>query len=57
MKQRVAVMLGFRRFRNAAITIAGIELMHRIRKGQFALAHPELQGQAAPAVWGAVLGS
>jgi hypothetical protein len=26
-------MLGFKRFRNAAITISGIELMHRIRKG------------------------
>ncbi len=30
-------MLGFKGFRNAAITIAGIELLHRIRKGQFAL--------------------
>ena len=30
-------MLGFKGFRNAAITIAGIELMQRIRKGQFAL--------------------
>jgi transposase-like protein len=35
VKQRIAVMLGFKGFRNAAITIAGIELMHRIRKGQF----------------------
>ncbi len=31
--QRVAVMLGFKQFRNAAATVAGIELMHRIRKG------------------------
>jgi hypothetical protein len=30
-------MLGFKRFRGAATTIAGIELMHRIRKGQFKL--------------------
>jgi transposase-like protein len=37
VKQRIAVMLGFKRFRNAAITIAGIELLHRIRKGQFRL--------------------
>ena len=37
VKQRIAVMLGFKGFRNAAITIAGIELLHRIRKGQFAL--------------------
>jgi transposase-like protein len=57
VKQRVAVMLGFKRFSNAAITIAGIELMHRIRKEQFAVGHLDLQGQAAPAVWDAVLGS
>src|SRR6202011_3099490 len=37
VKQRIAVMLGFKEFRNAAITIAGIELLHRIRKGQFGL--------------------
>ena len=36
IKQRIAAMLGFKRFRNAATTIAGIELMHRIRKGKFA---------------------
>jgi transposase-like protein len=34
IKHRVAVMLGFKQFRNAVITIVGIELMHRIRKGQ-----------------------
>ncbi|MGO9773426.1 MAG: IS6 family transposase, partial [Roseiarcus sp.] len=27
-------MLGFKSFRSAASTIAGIELMHMIRKGQ-----------------------
>ena len=37
VKQRIAVMLGLKRFQNAAITISGIELMHRIRKGQFGL--------------------
>jgi hypothetical protein len=37
VKQRIAVMLGFKVFRNAAITIAAIELLHRIRQGQFAL--------------------
>jgi hypothetical protein len=36
-KQRIAVMLGFKGFRNAATTIAGIELLHRIRKAQFRL--------------------
>ena len=33
MKQQIATMLGFKGFATAAITIAGIELMHRIRKG------------------------
>ena len=55
IKQRIAPMLGFKRFRNAATTIAGIELMHRIRKGQFAFGRLGVQGQAAPAVWSAVL--
>jgi putative transposase len=27
-------MLGFKFFRSAALTLAGIELMHMIRKGQ-----------------------
>jgi len=31
-------MLGLKRFRCTSITIAGIELMHRIRKGQLKLA-------------------
>ena len=57
MKQRIAVMLGFKEFRNAAITIAGIELLHRIRKGQFRLGCLGLQRQAAPEVWNAVLGA
>src|SRR4030081_3865949 len=43
VKQRIAVMLGLKQFRNAAITIAGIELMHRIRKGQFELRRLGLQ--------------
>src|SRR5246127_911920 len=55
VKQRIAVMLGFKRFNNAAITIAGIELLHRIRKGQFRLGRLGGQDRAAPAVWNAVL--
>jgi transposase-like protein len=55
VKQRIAVMLGLKQFRNAAITIAGIELMHRIRKGQFGLRRLGLQRRTAPAVWNAVL--
>ena len=35
IKRRCASMLGFRSFGNAAITLAGIELAHRIHKRQF----------------------
>ena len=54
IKARINVMRGFKRFGNAAITIAGIELMHRIRKGQFVLP-ANIKDAAAPAVWNAVL--
>jgi transposase-like protein len=37
VKARAGPMLGFKSFVNAARTIAGIELIHRIRKGQFRL--------------------
>jgi transposase-like protein len=57
VKQRIAVMPGFKQFRHAAITIAGIELMHSIRKGQFALRRLGVRGGAASAIWSAVLGS
>ena len=33
MKQRVRPMLGFKRFDNAAVTISGIELAEKIKKG------------------------
>ena len=33
IKRRCASMAGFKSFANAAITIAGIALTHRIRKG------------------------
>jgi transposase-like protein len=48
VKFRTNVMLGFKRFRNAAITLAGIELMHRIRKDQFNLVKLSLKDTAAP---------
>ena len=57
VKQRIAAMIGFKRFANAAITITGIELMHRIRKGQFGLRRLGVRGRAAPAIWNAVLGA
>jgi transposase-like protein len=37
IKQRCASMLGLKSFRSAAITLAGVELAHRIRKGQHSI--------------------
>jgi len=55
IKSRTRPMLGFKNFACAATTIAGIELLRRIRKDQFALGRLNLNGQAAPAVWNSVL--
>jgi putative transposase len=35
VKQRVYPMLGFKKFANAVVTISGIELAQKSRKGQF----------------------
>jgi len=35
VKQRIRSMLGFKRFDHAVVTISGIELAERIKKGQF----------------------
>jgi transposase-like protein len=37
VKSRTQPMLGFKNFESAVITIAGVELLHRIHKNQFAL--------------------
>jgi transposase-like protein len=37
IKGRCACMLGFKSMQTAAITLSGIELAHRIRKGQFSI--------------------
>jgi len=57
IKLRLGPMLGFKRFRRAATTIAGIELMHRIRKGQFKLGKLRVKNKTAPEIWNAVLGA
>ncbi|WP_429392068.1 IS6 family transposase [Robbsia andropogonis] len=54
IKSRTNVMLGFKRFRNAVVTISGIELMHRIRKGQFNLTKLVLKDAPLLAVWNAI---
>jgi len=48
-------MLGLKRFRCTSIIIAGIELMHRIRKGQLKLGKLRIKGRTAPEIWNAVL--
>jgi hypothetical protein len=48
-------MLGLKRFRSASITIAGIELVNRIRKGQFKLGRLHITDNKAPEIWNAVL--
>jgi transposase-like protein len=55
IKLRLGPMLGLKSFRRATITIEGIELMHRIRKGQFELARLRVNGKTTPAIWNAVL--
>ena len=55
VKLRIGPMLGFKRFKTAAITIAGIELSRRIHKGQFDLRRLGPEGRSTAAIWNAVL--
>ena len=55
VKQRVYPMLGFKKFENAAITISGIELIHKMRKGQFDASEIRLKESGGEEVWQAVL--
>ena len=48
VKQRIAVMRGFKGFRNVAVTIAGMDLLHRIRKGQFRLGRLAFKAELPP---------
>ncbi|MFC3461507.1 IS6 family transposase [Massilia haematophila] len=55
VKSRLGPMLGLKSFTSATTTIQGIELMHRIRKGQFDLRGLGTQGQTSSEIWAAVL--
>jgi transposase-like protein len=55
VKSRLSAMLGLKSSASAAITIRGVELMHRIRKGQFDLRDLATQGQTTTEIWIAVL--
>jgi IS6 family transposase len=48
-------ILSFKQYPTAAIVIAGIDLLCRVRKGQFNLGRLRLKDRRAPAVWNAVL--
>lgn len=55
IKQRVYPMLGFKRFANAVTTISGIELVGKIRKGQFDIGSISHNGARLIQVWDTVL--
>ena len=55
VKQRVRPMLGFKRFDYAAVTLAGIELIHQIKKSQFDISGLCTPRARIPQVWEAVL--
>jgi len=55
IKSRTRPMLGFKNFCSAAVTIAGVELLRRIHKGQFSLSRLRLKDHTAPAFCNAVL--
>jgi transposase-like protein len=50
IKSRTGPMLGFKNFDCATTTVAGIELLHRIRKGQFDLGSLDLKNQTVTAI-------
>jgi transposase-like protein len=55
IKFRTRPMLGFKNYDCAATTIAGIELLRRIRKNQFSLRRLRIKDQTASTIWNAVL--
>ena len=55
IKQRIRPMLGFKRFKTAAVTIRGIELAAKIKKDQFNLRPLTGKPATAPELWAAVL--
>src|SRR5438270_10694273 len=55
VKQRIRPMLGFKRFDNAAITISGIELAEKIKKGQFKTGKFGHRKWTPSELWNAVL--
>jgi putative transposase len=48
-------MLGFKQFINASVTISGIELVHKIKKGQFVISKLNHNNVRVSQFWEAVL--
>jgi len=55
VKQRCYPMLGFKAFGNAEVTLSGIELANKIKKGQFDTSEIAGRGAMILQVWEAVL--
>ena len=55
VKQRIYPMLGFKRFENAEVTLGGIELIQKIKKGQFNTSSINQEGMGVAQLWEAVL--
>jgi transposase-like protein len=55
VRSRTNVMLDFKCFRNAATALAGIELMHRIRKEQFRPGRLNLKDPVDSDIWKTIL--
>ena len=56
VKQRIYPMLGFKNFGSAAVTISGIELVQKIKQGQFDLPKSiDAREARTPQVWEAAL--
>jgi transposase-like protein len=55
VKQRCYPMLGFKVFGNAGVTLSGIELANKIKKGQFDTSEITDPGAMILQVWEAVL--
>ncbi len=55
VKQRYYPMLGFKSVNNASITLSGIELAQKIKKGQFDTSSISREGMRVQQVWQSVL--
>jgi transposase-like protein len=55
VKQRVYPMLGFKRFKNASVTISGVELAQKIKKEKFDTSGLRLEEARAQELWQAIL--